>query len=183
MTQLYYPSKFIMFDYFESDRFLTRVAYYRFRSEKSHLFYIVRVEEYTDHVYGVKFFLKQMLNSTKKYSHITNTFEPRTIIFSVLHLMLDILKKDSFATFMFVGNPDEGASHENTRRYRFYSDIVANTISEEKFKHILLDKYSVYILANKKQLAEDPFFADKLLENLLARFIIDDEPEHDESKF
>ncbi len=172
-----------MFDYIESDKFLTRVAYYRFRSEKSNLFYIVRVEEYTDHVYGVKFFLKQMLNSSKKYSHITNTFEPRTIIFSVLKIMMEILHRDSFATFMFVGNPDEGKSHENTRRYKFYCDIVANTISEERFKHILFDKYSVYILANKKQLSEDPFFTDKLMENFLARFILDDEAELDESKF
>ena len=57
-----------MNDYEESDGILLYVSYYRFLSKKSKIYYIVRIEVYKDHVYGVKFFTKQMLNSVKKYS-------------------------------------------------------------------------------------------------------------------
>ncbi len=86
-----------------------------------------------DHVYGVKFFTKQMLNSVKKYSHLTNTYEPRTILYSVFKLMLDIYAKDKQASFMFIGNADENGNHENTRRYRLfvisYQTLSATNIS------------------------------------------------------
>ena len=98
----FYPCIFIMNDYEESDGILLYVSYYRFHSEKSHIYYIVRIEVYKDHVYGVKFFTKQMLNSVKKYSHLTNTYEPRTILYSIFKLMLDIHAKDNLASFMFI---------------------------------------------------------------------------------
>lgn len=167
-----------MNDFSETDNVLERVAYYRFRSEKSKLFYIVRVEIYKEHVYGVKFFLKQMLNSPRKYSHLTNTFEPRTIVYSVFHLMTNILEKDPLATFMFVGNPDEGGSHYNTRRYQLYCKLVSNKISDKHFKHIRTKEFSLYILANRLQLSDNPFFAEHLLQEFVSRFLIEDEPEH-----
>lgn len=178
MDDRFYPCIFSMNDYSETDNVLDYVSYYRFKSEKSKLFYIIRVEAYRDHVYGVKFFLKSMLNSPKKYSHLTNTFEPRTIVYSVFNLMLEILKKDSLATFMFIGNPDENGTHNNTRRYRLYCRLVSNKISDKYFKHIRTPKYSLYILANRSILADKPFFTEELLENFVTRFIVE-EPEHD----
>lgn len=178
MDDRFYPCIFSMNDYSETDNVLDYVSYYRFKSEKSKLFYIIRVEAYRDHVYGVKFFLKSMLNSPKKYSHLTNTFEPRTIVYSVFNLMLEILRKDSLATFMFIGNPDENGTHYNTRRYRLYSRLVSNKISDKFFKHIRTLKYSLYILANRNILADKPFFTEELLENFVTRFIVE-EPEHD----
>ena len=178
MDDRFYPCIFSMNDYSETDNVLDYVSYYRFKSEKSKLFYIIRVEAYRNHVYGVKFFLKSMLNSPKKYSHLTNTFEPRTIVYSVFNLMLEILKKDSLATFMFIGNPDENGTHNNTRRYRLYCRLVSNKISDKYFKHIRTPKYSLYILANRNILADKPFFTEELLENFVTRFIVE-EPEHD----
>lgn len=67
MDDRFYPCIFSMNDYSETDNVLDYVSYYRFKSVKSKLFYIIRVEAYRDHVYGVKFFLKSMLNSPKKY--------------------------------------------------------------------------------------------------------------------
>ena len=56
MDDRFYPCIFSMNDYSETDNVLDYVSYYRFKSEKSKLFYIIRVEAYRDHVYGVKFF-------------------------------------------------------------------------------------------------------------------------------
>lgn len=177
MEEKTYPCTFIMNDYLESDGILQRVAYYRFKSDKSNLFYIVRIEEYKEHVYGVKFFLKSMLDSPKKYSHLTNTYEPRTIVFSVFRLMLEIYAKDNQASFMFIGNPDEGGCKENTRRYRLYCKLVSSRISDRFFKHLLTDKYSLYILANRLRMSDNPFFAEQLISDFVNRFI-QDEPLH-----
>lgn len=172
-----YGSTFLMNDYQESDDVLLMVSYYRFRSEKSNLFYIVRVEKYKEHVYGVKFFLKQMLDSPKKYSHLTNTFEPRTIVYSVFRLMLDIYQKDNQASFMFIGNPDEDGNKENTRRYKLYCKLVSSKISDRYFKHLRTDKYSLYILANRLRMSDNPFFTEQLVTEFVNRFI-QDEPVH-----
>lgn len=174
MIEKTYPCTFLMNDYEESDNVLLRVSYYRFRSTKSRLFYIVRVEEYDNHVYGVKFYLKTMQNSKMKYVHLTNTFEPRVIVYSIFQLMLEIFSKDELASFMFIGNPDEvDGNHYVTRRYRLYSKLVENRISDSYFKHIRNDNYSLYILANRKQIENNPFFAMQLVKKFSTRFIID----------
>lgn len=160
-----------MNDYLESDNTLQMVSYYRFRSGKSKLFYLVRIEVYKEHVYGVKFFLKQMLDSPKKYSHLTNTFEPRTIIYSIFRLMLAIFAKDSQASFMFIGNPDEDGNKENTRRFRLYCRLVSSKISDRHFKHLITEKYSLYILANRSRMSDNPFFAEQLINEFVNRFI------------
>lgn len=167
-----------MNDYSECDEVLNCIAYYRFKSSKSNLVYIVRIEIYREHVYGVKFFLKQMVNSSRKYSHLTNTFEPRTIVYSVFDLMLSIYHDDPLASFMFIGNPDENCSHNNTRRFRLYSRLVSNKISDRYFKHIDACKFSLYILANRLQMSDNPFFAEKLLEQFVSRFVIEEPENH-----
>lgn len=169
-----YESILLKYDYLESDSLLNRIAYYRFRSEKSKLFYIVRIEEYREHVYGVKFYLESMQDSPRKYSFLTNTFEPRTIVYSIFRILLKILNADERASFMFIGNADEGGTHVNTRRYRLYCRLVENRISEKFFKHIRNDKHSIYILANKKQIMDNPFFANMMVEKFVDRFISED---------
>lgn len=175
MLELFYPCTFLMNDFIESDDLLLYVSYYRFRSTKSNLFYLVRVESYKSHVYGVKFFLKNMQNSPRKYCHLTNTYEPRVIVYSIFQLMFQILQKDPLATFLFIGNPDEGQnSYYNTRRYRLYCKLVENKISDRYFKHIRTDRYSLYILANKRQIEYDPFFAKQLVDEFLQRFVLEE---------
>lgn len=174
MSETLYPCTFLMNDFVEKDDLLQYVSYYRFRSSKSNLFYLVRLEVYNSHVYGVKFFLKNMLNSPRKYYHLTNTYEPRVIVYSIFQLMFQILQKDPLATFLFIGNPDEGQrSYYNTRRYRLYCKLVENKISDTYFKHIRTDKYSLYILANKRQIEDNPFFAKQLVDELLQRFVLE----------
>ena len=50
-----YPFIFQMIDKSESDEYLIQTLQYRFKSDKSHHAYIVRVECYKKHAYCVKF--------------------------------------------------------------------------------------------------------------------------------
>ena len=61
-----YPFIFQMIDKSESDEYLIQTLQYRFKSDKSHHAYIVRVECYKKHAYCVKFFDKA--TSTVKIS-------------------------------------------------------------------------------------------------------------------
>ena len=171
MQEKFYSCTFLQNDYTESDEILRCVAYYRFRSNKSRLFYIVRIEQYDQHVYGVKFYLKKMQNSPRKYSYLTNTYEPRTIVYTIFQLMKQILSSDPRATFMFVGNADEGKSNNNTRRYRLYCALVRNCISDVYFKHIRNDKHSFYILTNRIQMEDNPFFPNEIINKFVDRFL------------
>ena len=62
-----YPFIFQMIDRSESDEYLKEALQYRFKSEKSHHTYIVRVECYIKHAYCVKFFDKANINSKNKF--------------------------------------------------------------------------------------------------------------------
>ena len=124
MKDKFYPCVFIMNDYSERDKDLDHIAYYRFKSSKSNLYYIVRVEVYRKHVYGVKFYLKKMNFSPKKYSFLTNTSEPRTIIYTIFNLMREILliqnsvTNEFFSRFLLEDTHIEGSETQiNLNRY------------------------------------------------------------------
>ena len=96
-----YPFIFQLIDKSESDEYLIQTLQYRFKSDKSHHAYIVRVESYKNHAYCIKFFDKANINSKKKFSLRSNTFEARTILYTMFHIMLDVLKRDEKASFFF----------------------------------------------------------------------------------
>lgn len=128
---------------------------YRFKSTKSNHAYIVRVEKYENSVYCLKFYDKAMRYSRDRFSLRTNTFEPRTIFYTLYHIMIDVLKKDEKASFFFIGAQDEkdelGVA---TRRFRIYRKFVSSVISDKLFVHYRINELSLYILVNKK--AENP---------------------------
>lgn len=95
-----YPFIFQLIDKSESDEYLIQTLQYRFKSDKSHHAYIVRVECYKKHAYCVKFFDKANINSKNKFSLRSNTFEARTILYTMFHIMLDVLKRDKKASFL-----------------------------------------------------------------------------------
>jgi hypothetical protein len=78
-----YPFTFLMKDYSEADDDLLYTNIYHFKSERTHHTYIVRVERYHQHFYCLKFFDKSMVDSKNRYSLRTNTFEPRTIFYTL----------------------------------------------------------------------------------------------------
>lgn len=145
-----YPFVFSMNDTLETNAELVSVLQYRFKSSKSHHVYIVRVEKYIHHIYCLKFFDKAMSNSKRKYSLRTNTFEPRTIFYTLYHIMLDVLGKDKMASFFFIGAEDEHDElGKSTRRYNVYRKFVLSTISDKQFEHYRVNELSLYILMNK----------------------------------
>ena len=146
-----YPFIFQMIDKSESDEYLIQTLQYRFKSDKSHHAYIVRVECYKKHAYCVKFFDKANINSKNKFSLRSNTFEVRTILYTMFHIMLDVLKRDERASFFFIGAEDEKDQDGMvSRRFRLYRRFVLSTVSDDKFEHFRRNDLSLYILVNKE---------------------------------
>lgn len=145
-----YPFTFLMNDYSESDEDLLYTSIYHFKSERTHRTYIVRVERYNRHFYCLKFFDKSMINSKNRYSLRTNTYEPRTIFYTLYRLTTSILSQDNLASFFFIGAEDEKDElGQSTRRYRVYKTFVLSTVSDKLFNHYRVNELSLYILANK----------------------------------
>lgn len=129
------------------------VCLYKFTSLKSRLCYYVRIEKYRYQVYGVKFYLKNDKNNKNRYKVYTKTYEPRRIILTCINVMLEVYKKDQYASFGFIGTNDlKEKSKCNTKRFRFYSKIMATFISDEKFLHKQNIGNSTYLLINKESL-------------------------------
>lgn len=160
-----YPFIFQMNDRSGADELLEMTLQYRFKSTKSHRTYIVRVEKYKKHCYCLKFFDKANMGSKNKFSIRTNTFEPRTIFYTLFHIMLDVLEKDSRASFFFVGAEDEKDElGQATRRYRVYMKFVSSIVSDKKFTHYAVNTESLYILVNKSSVANTLELANEIKE-------------------
>lgn len=150
-----YPFIFQMNDRSYSDDLLEYTMQYRFKSTKSNHTYIVRVERYKEHTYCVKFFDKANMSSDDKFSLRTATFEPRTIVYTVLNIMFDVLKRDEKASFFFIGAEDEkDIPGRSTRRFRFYSKLVLSVVTDSVFEHFRSVSLSLYILVNKKHVGD-----------------------------
>ena len=158
-----YPFIFQMIDKSESDEYLIQTLQYRFKSDKSHHAYIVRVESYKKHAYCVKFFDKANINSKNKFSLRSNTLEARTILYTMFHIMLDVLKRDEKASFFFIGAEDEKDQDGMvSRRFRLYRRFVLSTVSDDKFEHFRRNDLSLYILVNKEYVDDTASYADEL---------------------
>lgn len=161
MLQSAYPFYFIQSDKGDS-KGLLHVLLYRFKSTKSNLVYIVRVEEYEYNIYAVKFYQKSHSLSKNKYRIMTNTNEPRRIINTCVNIMLTVYQKNEKASFGFVGANgfDEDISY--TKRYRVYSRIIATYFSDEHFYHKENIEKSAYMLINNISLKENPDLVEQI---------------------
>ena len=152
-----------MNDYSDADRLLEYTMQYRFKSQKSRHTYIVRVEKYVEHTYCVKFYDKANRSSGDKFSLRTATFEPRTIVYTVLNIMFDVLKRDEKASFFFIGAEDEkDVPGRSTRRFRFYSKLVLSVVTDSIFEHFRSAPLSLYILVNKKSVVDKESFVTRI---------------------
>lgn len=150
-----YPYRFVMNEPSHDD-YIICTSIYTFRSTKSNLVYLVRVEHYKMDIYIIKFYLKSNQNSPHKYNLLTNTFEPRRIINTCIRILLDIYQQDSQASFGFIGANRIGENEDNTKRYRVYKKIVTTYFTDIYFYHHYNVDKSAYILINKKKLKENP---------------------------
>lgn len=162
-----YPFIFVMNDKSVSDELLEYAMQYRFKSEKSHHTYIVRVEKYIEHTYCLKFFDKANMLSENKFSLRTSTFEPRTIFYTLVHIMMDVYRKDSKASFFFIGAEDEkDEMGETTRRYRIYRSFVSDVLSNKVFKHHRNNELSLYILVNRDSVADEQQYVKRITDEV-----------------
>lgn len=81
-----------------------------------------------------------------------------------MSIMGEILKINPYASFGFIGSNCDGESVENTKRYRFYSRIVATKIDNLRFLHIENVEKSAYLLVNRRELDRTPDLMDKIEE-------------------
>lgn len=162
-----YPFIFQMIDKSNADNLLELTFQYRFKSTKSNHTYIVRVEKYKEHCYCPKFYDKANSGSKNKFSLRTNTFEPRTIFHTILHIALDVLNRDAQASFFFIGAEDEkDVLGQATRRFRVYMKFVSTFISDKKFTHYAVNSESLYILINKIAVHDTMSLAEKIKEGV-----------------
>lgn len=159
-----YPFTFLMNDYSETNEDLLYTRIYHFKSERTHHTYIVLVERYKQHFYCLKFFDKSMMDSKNRYSLRTNTFEPRTIFYTLYQIVSSILSEDKLASFFFIGAEDEKDElGQSTRRYRVYKTFVLSIVSDKLFNHYRVNELSLYILANKGNHEIHPSVIDQLI--------------------
>ena len=162
-----YPFIFQMNDKSVKDNLLEYVLQYRFKSTKSNHTYIARVEKYIEHTYCLKFFDKANMLSENKFSLRTDTFEPRTIFFTLLHIMMDVYQKDPKASFFFIGAEDEkDEMGEATRRYRIYRSFVSNVLSNRIFKHHRNNELSLYILVNITAVEDEQRYVQRITDEV-----------------
>ena len=140
---------------------------YRFKSTKSNIVYLVNVERYEHNMYAVKFYQKNHRLSPKKYQLLSNTFEPRRIIYTCMNIMYSILEQNPRASFGFIGANCENENTENTKRYRVYRKIVATQVSDELFLHARNEEKSTCILINKNELGKYPDLIEKIEETFV----------------
>ena len=162
-----YPFIFTMNDKSTDGESLEYTMQYRFKSARSKHTYIVRVERYKHHAYCVKFFDKLHTDSLKKFSLRTNTYEARTIFYTLYHILLDVLQKDHKASFFFIGAEDEkDDSIAATRRYQVYRRFVMSTISDRIFDHYRVNELSLYMLVNKEHVTNKEDFINNIIEGV-----------------
>ena len=158
-----YPFILVMSEQGGSYYLSTGTLLYRFKSEKSHLSYLVRAESYPEHTYCIKFYNKAHQHSDDKYSLLTNTYEVRTILYTVYHILLDVLKRDPSASFFFVGASDEhDGVGQATRRFGVYRIFTSSVVGDDYFEHFRFNEMSLYILVNKCAVSDRQQFVERL---------------------
>ena len=150
-----YPFTFVAIDKDGTDPYLTDTLVYKFESKKSGHQYQVRIERYVEHLNCIKFFDETNDTETGKFSQLSGTYEPRTIFRTVAEIALDALKRDTEASFVFIGAADEkDKAKGKNRRYRVYITFLRNLGIRENFHPVFFDEQSVCILVNKKAVSD-----------------------------
>ncbi len=129
-----------------------RVHRFTFRDKRDQR-YIVLLEEYEKEFFGIKFHLKSMSNSAKRYELLTGFFDAPAIINTCLKVMAELLETCPNASFGFTGAPLlSDKVDQPTKRFRVYRRIMENLFSPSTFIHYQLPEKNIYLLVNRKNL-------------------------------
>ena len=165
MTQASYSFQYVGSNTIGADNYLLKTFIYAFYSEKSGHRYQVHMEQYVGHLYCIKFFDVTVEIRTGKFSHLTGTYEPRTIFRTVTDIALDIYRKDPDASFFFIGAADNrDKPGVRTRRYNVYVNFVNDLGIDNLFEVHLVDAYSMCVLLNRKAVPDMDAYMQQLLE-------------------
>ena len=170
----------------EGTEYPVPLLFYKFKSTRTKKTYHVHVEIHPNHFYGLKFFLKDHKKEKDKFSINTNLNEPRPVIYTCINIMLDVLKKESHATFGFIGSPTkkevirekgqnriikiEEEPEDNTKRFRVYKTILLTFIGSDLFTHQIDIKKSTYLLINKAAQAKNPHLLNEIEDYFSSNF-------------
>ena len=164
MSQSFYPFQFVGIDTATRDEYLEETLIYRFSSTKSGHRYTVIAEHYIENMYCVKFFDESVKLSFGKFSQLSGTYEPRTIIRTVAEIALDIYRRDPKASFAFVGAADEkDDSGKNTRRFRVYTMFVRDFEIEERFWPLFDKDNSLCVFINRESVPDRDIYEKRIL--------------------
>jgi len=143
--------------------FLTRqstgdvpVLIYHFRSSRTKKWYIVRVEEYPNKFFGIKFYLKDDRLNPHKYNRLTGLNEPRPIINTCIAILMELAEQYPGSSFGFIGANLIGESEKETKRFRVYRRILTTYFSEEHYLHYQIIEKSAYALVCKHVVEKNP---------------------------
>lgn len=154
----YYPFTFLM----RSTDGAVPCRLYHFRSTRTNQWYIVRVEEYPHHFYGIKFYLKADALNPHKYSRMTHLNEARPVIRTCIAILLEIAENDLSASFGFIGANMEGEGSAETKRFRVYRRILTSYFSQEKFEHYQIIQQSAYAMVRRTELEKNPHIIEQI---------------------
>ena len=164
MKQNGYTFKYLGSNTIGADQYLKETHVYVFASEKSGHRYQVNIERYVEHLYCVKFFDMTADVMTGKFSHLTGTYEPRTIFRTVANIAFDVYSHDAEASFFFIGASDgRDRSGVRNRRYQVYSNFVYDLDLSDLFEIHLVDFYSMCVLINRKAVPDMDAYMQRII--------------------
>ena len=129
---------------------------YHFRSTRTKKWYIVRVEQYPNDFYGIKFYLKDDRLNPHKYNRLTGLNEPRPIIYTCIAILMELAEQNPNASFGFIGANLLGESERETKRFRVYRRVLTTYFSEEHFLHYQIVEKSAYALVRRHVVDNNP---------------------------
>jgi len=143
--------------------------------------YIVRAEEYSHHIFVIKFYPKKYKTHPNKYNIQLNDNDAIRVITTIVKIAVEFWKDNQSASFGFIGSHSvfkDGLKEDKkeTRRYKIYKYIAVNLLSEEEFKHVNSPDESAYILINKKNQNPDHII------KMAAKMFVEYYPSSDEVK-
>ena len=106
-------------------------------------------------------------DGTGKFSQLSNTHEPRAIFRTIVEIVLDVLRNNRKASFMYIGAADKKDKLSlPTRRYRVYKQYMADFDLHEWFEPADFEEYSMCVLTNREAM---PTLDDRMafLNNIL----------------
>jgi hypothetical protein len=137
---------------YKDRQYLRSRSTYLFRTEKEQ--YIIELEEYLYNIYIIKFFPRRLRDNSKRFNMLTREHKTGRIVATCISLLIQVLKKDSMASFGFIGSHtfdpkrQYEESKECTSRFIIYRYAVYGLIGEDTFTHFMDEKNSSYLLLN-----------------------------------